>query len=150
MSGLDSVEAVEALGLRLLASREHSRLELACKLAARGCERDAVDLALDRLARSGALDESRFVAAYVEERARKGFGPLRIHAELEARGLSDALIETHLSDHADWEDGLAQLHDRRFGHAPPEDRAEYVRRGRFLEQRGFPMEMIRRRLHRTD
>jgi len=146
MSERDLVAEIKVLALGLLARREHTRLELVRKLAAKGYRHEAIDVALDRLVQSGALDESRFASAYVDERVRGGFGPLRIRAELEARGLSDALIETHLSQHADWEARLAQLHDRRFGDTRPRDRAEYARRGRFLEQRGFPAEMIRRRL----
>ena len=41
--------------LRLLGAREHTRLELARKLAARGFERAEVESVLDRLAASGAL-----------------------------------------------------------------------------------------------
>jgi len=150
MSGLDSVAEVEDLAVRLLALREHSKLELARKLAARGCDPDLAATVLDRLVGSGTLDEARFASVYVEQRARKGFGPLRIRAELKVRGLSDDLIETHLSRQADWEAGLATVHDRRFGCTRPKDRAEYARRGRFLEQRGFPVEMIRRRLDSPD
>jgi regulatory protein len=104
-----------------------------------------VDAALDRLAADGALDEERMMAAYVAERAGKGFGPLRIRAELRERGLPDDRIETHLGSMADdWPARLADAHDRRFGSGRPSDGADYGRRGRFLEQRGFPTEMIRR------
>ena len=48
----------------------------------------------------------------------------------------------------DWPRLLAEAHDRRFGRSPPADRADYARRGRFLEQRGFPAALIRRHLSR--
>lgn len=150
MSEMDSAAVIEDWALRMLASREHSRFELARKLSAKGSEPDMVDAVLDRLVETGALNEARFAEAYVSERVRKGFGPLRIRAELQAKGLSDALIEAHLSQEEGWEVRLATLHDRRFGRAAPGDRAEYARRGRYLEQRGFPAEMIRRQLHRPD
>lgn len=133
------------MALKLLAVREHSRLELVHKLRARGLADEAVEAALDRLAADGALDEERMLAAYVAERAGKGFGPLRIRAELRERGLPDDRIETHLGSMADeWPERLADAHDRRFGSGGPSDSADYGRRGRFLEQRGFPTEMIRR------
>lgn len=129
----------------LLARREHSRQELVRKLQAHGDDAPMIALALDRLVEEGALDESRLIEQYVAERAGKGFGPLRIRAELIAKGLSDEQIDPYLSAMSnDWEDYLAEVYDRRFGGAPPPDQPEYGRRGRFLEQRGFPTEMIRR------
>lgn len=150
-SGEDPAAPIERLALRLLAAREHSRLELARKLRARGFESSLADLVLERLARSGALDEARLVAHYVAERVSKGFGPLRIHAELREKGLPDALIEPQLKAmEGEWSERLAAAHDRRFGASPPSDRADYARRGRFLEQRGFPSDMIRRHLSWSD
>ena len=135
--------------LRLLGAREHTRLELARKLAARGFERDEVESVLERLAASGALDESRAAERYVAERAGKGFGPLRIRAELSEKGLPESAYEPYLTAmEDDWPRLLAEAHDRRFGSTPPADRADYARRGRFLEQRGFPAALIRRHLSR--
>ena len=136
---------------RLLATREHSRMELTRKLRARGFDDAGIARALDRLVAEGALDEDRMVEQYIAERAAKGFGPLRIRAELYDKGLPDTLLDPHLDAmRDDWVDYLAEIYDRRFGSEPPPDRAEYARRGRFLEQRGFPSEMIRRFLRRPD
>ncbi len=138
------------MALKLLAIREHSRRELARKLQARGFAVTGIETVLDRLAAEGSLDEERMLAVYVAERLGKGFGPLRIRAELREKGLSDSAIEPHLEVVADdWPLHLAQAHDRRFGDNPPLDQADYGRRGRFLEQRGFPIEMIRRFLRRS-
>ncbi len=147
----DPATGIEGLALKLLATREHSRRELGRKLRARGFASDAVDAVLARLTASGALDESRLAEIYVAERMRKGFGPLRIRAELSEKGLPNALIDPHLDGQAgEWPKLLAAAHDRRFGSSVPSDRADYTRRGRFLEQRGFPAEMIRRYLRWND
>jgi len=146
-----STAEIEGLALKLLAAREHSRLELGRKLRARGFADDAVDAVLARLTASGALDESRLAELYVAERVRKGFGPLRIRAELAEKGLPDALIDPRLNDRAgEWPQLLAAAHDRRFGSCVSSDPSDYARRGRFLEQRGFPAEMIRRYLRWND
>jgi regulatory protein len=145
MEERDPAEILVDRARRLLAIREHSRLELTRKLEARGFGAAEIAQALDRLDAEGALDETRLAEQFIAERAARGFGPLRIRAELLRKGLSDDLIDPHL--HAmrdDWGDYMAELYDRRFGSEPPPDHAEYVRRGRFLEQRGFPPEMIRR------
>lgn len=136
---------------RLLATREHSRAELLRKLRARGFDDAGIAQALDRLVAEGVLDEARMVEQYVAERAAKGFGPLRIRSELYEKGLPDTLVDPHLDAiRDDWVAYMAEIYDRRFGSEPPPDHAEYARRGRFLEQRGFPPEMIRRFLRRPD
>jgi len=142
---------VERLALKLLAAREHSRLELERKLRARGFDGDLVGAVIERLTRSGAVDEARMAEHYVSERASKGFGPLRIRAELGERGLAEDLFGPYLSAmEGRWPDYLGAAHDRRFGAGPPVDRSDYAKRGRFLERRGFPADMIRRYLRWTD
>jgi regulatory protein len=145
MEDPDPAAAIADRARRLLATREHSRLELERKLRSRGFDDAEIGEALDRLVAEGALDEARLAEQYIAERAAKGFGPVRIRAELLEKGLSDALIDPHLEIMKDdWVAYIAEVYDRRFGSESPPDHAEYARRGRFLEQRGFPPEMIRR------
>jgi regulatory protein len=150
-SEADPAAAIERLALKLLAIREHARRELARKLAARGFAEEDVDAALDRLAADGSIDDARLAEHYVAERMGKGFGPLRIRGELREKGLEDDLIERALEPLRDeWPACLADACDRRFGAEPPVDHAEYGRRARFLEQRGFPTDSIRRFLRWPD
>jgi regulatory protein len=131
--------------------REHSRLELERKLAARGHERAAVGDVLDGLAGRGLLSEARMAEGYVAERLRKGFGPVRIRHELRERGIPDALIDPHLQRSAqEWLALMARVNDKKFGPGPRGDRKELARRARFLEYRGFPAELIGRFLHGDD
>ncbi len=151
MSEGDPSALAERLALKLLATREHSRLELIRKLAARGFGEADVAPVLERLIAEGSLNESRMAELYVAERVRKGYGPLRIRRELKDKGLSDSAIEPHLDFMArDWPERLALVHDRRFGPGAPSDLQELARRARFLEQRGFPTEAIRRFLRWND
>jgi regulatory protein len=150
-SDRDPTAPIERLALKLLATREHSRAELSRKLHSRGFDAALVDAVIERLTLIGAIDEARLAEQYVAERAGKGFGPLRIRAELREKGLPDDLFDHHLrATEGAWLDYLAAAHDRRFGASQPTDRAEYARRGRFLEQRGFPAEMIRQYLRWND
>lgn len=143
--------AIERLALKLLAAREHSRVELARKLRARGYDPTPVEAVLERLAKVGAIDESRLAELYVAERVRKGFGPLRIRGELWEKGLSEEFFDPYLDAlEGAWPEHLASAHDRRFGPGLPVDRDDYLRRARFLGQRGFPAELIRRFLNWTD
>jgi regulatory protein len=84
----------------------------------------------------------------VAERLRKGFGPLRIRRELRDKGLSDALIEPHLHLSTElWLELIETVHTKRFGEGPVMDTKERGRRGRFLEYRGFPTDLIARFLN---
>jgi len=131
--------------MRLLAAREHSRLELDRKLSARGFSAQAIQELLDALTSEGLLSEPRLAESYVAERIRKGFGPLRVRAELRRKGLADELIDPYLQAMRDeWQAQLAAVHDRRFGEAPTGERKEIARRARFLESRGFPAASVRR------
>ena len=151
MADPDPAAAIERLALKLLAAREHSRLELTRKIKARGYPADALEPVLARLCDQGAIDEARLAETYVAERAGKGFGPLRIHAELRNKGLSDEAIDPYLKSMNDeWPTLLAAAYNRRFGPLPPSDDADLGRRGRFLQQRGFPPDLIRRQLRRPD
>lgn len=147
----DPTAPIERLALKLLAAREHSRAELTRKLRSRGFDAALVDAVIARLNRIGAIDEARLAEHYVAERAGKGFGPLRIQGELWEKGLPEELFDPYLDALAEaWPEYLATAHDRRFGPGRPVDRADFGRRARFLEQRGFPPELIRRYLRWTD
>jgi regulatory protein len=143
----DPTAEIRSRALKLLTTREHSRLELGRKLCARGYPAAEVETVLDQLIEDGLLSEERLLAAYVEERLGKGFGPLRIRSELRAKGLSDAAIDPHLSP--DDERNLALMAEAdaaKFGDKPANDAKTLAKRARFLEYRGFPSHLIARLL----
>ncbi len=143
----DDATAVELTAVKLLASREHSRYELRRKLVARHPDGALVDAVLDDLTGRCLLDDERFAESYVAQRTRKGYGPVRIRAELAERGIEGALAECWLEAASDrWTELLADVAHRKFGDAPAEDMRALSKRGRFLEQRGFPVSLIRRYL----
>jgi len=136
---------IRSRALKLLTTREHSRLELARKLTRRGYPPSDVEAVLDALEADGLLSEERLLAAYVAERLEKGFGPLRIRAELQAKGLPDAAIDPHLRlDDAQCLAMMADVDCGKFGSSPPNDRQTLAKRARFLEYRGFPPSLIAR------
>ena len=142
--------AVELAAVRLLAVREPSRPDLRRKLSERGHDIGLIDEVLDALEQRRLLSDERFAEQYLAQRMRKGFGPLRIRAELATRGVAEQLIAAALeAASGDWEDRLAEAASRRFGERPACDLRELARRGRFLEQRGFPISLIRRHLDRS-
>ena len=140
-------DRVRAKALGLLARREHSAQELKAKLLERGYDSTAVEAVLSSLAGQKLLSDERFVQEFVAARVRRGSGPLKIREELRGRGVSGELVEEALAGLAGgWTEGAAATRQKRFGKALPEDIQERARQARFLQQRGYSMQDIRKAL----
>lgn len=150
-AGGDLHAEIRSRALKLLTTREHSRLELSRKLRKRGYEATLVEIVLTELAEQDLLSEERLVAAYVAERLSKGFGPVRIRFELREKGLSDTQIDPYLQYGDDTLcEHLETACRKRFGDEPAAGWQERLKRSRFLEYRGFPPALISRVLERQD
>jgi regulatory protein len=145
-SRLDPEAADEAAckrtAVELLARREHSRLELERKLAARGFPEAVIAPALDALEHSGVLAATRFTESFIRSRLAKGQGPVRIRAELAERGVGDAAELLRGSD-IDWLATARAVLRKRFGAEPPRDYRERAKQARFLQYRGFTADQVR-------
>jgi regulatory protein len=138
---------VRAKALDLLARREHSAGELRTKLRERGYESTAVEAVLSSLAQEKLLSDARFVQEFVASRVRRGSGPMKIREELRGRGVTGELVEEALGSLKAASAEVAALARRkRFGAALPKDMPERARQARFLQQRGFSMDDIRKAL----
>jgi regulatory protein len=136
---------LEQAALRLLASREHFRAELRRKLAGRGQNPELIEPVLDSLEDRNALSDRRFVESFIAFRVGRGFGPLRIRAELLEKGLDSDLVSQCLdAQDFHWEALLRQTAARKFGPGPAAGRREQAVRARFLEYRGYYPAHIRR------
>ena len=132
--------------LRLLARREHSRAELARKLAPHGTPEE-IEEALARLERTGLLSDERCARAFVAARAERS-GRRLLEMRLRERGLDEALIDEvldALEAESSEVERAAALWRRRFG-TPPADAKEWARQARFLASRGFSPSLVTRLL----
>jgi regulatory protein len=140
--GPDSPTELRARALRLLARREHSRVELARKLGPHAESAQAVAGIVDALVRKKQQSDAR----YAEERARslaRKYGSLRIRQELKSKGIDAALIDG-ISGAGDLDRARAIL--ARKYREPATTREERAKRMRFLQSRGFAAEIIFRLL----
>lgn len=141
--GANASEIREA-ALRLLARREHSRLELTRKLARRGWSEPEVLSVIDELAEENLQSDERFAEGYVRQRASRAYGPMRIRGELSERGIDRSLAARALeTESPDWFAIAADWYEKRFGSEPPADLKEKSRRQQALARRGFAHEHIR-------
>jgi regulatory protein len=141
--------SLKARALRYLAAREHSRVELARKLARYAGENDDVEALLDSLEAAKLLSEKRFSESLVNRRTAR-FGNQRILAELQSHQLDDALLsEVRAGLEQDEAVRAKEVWLKRFGR-PPADAAERGKQMRFLQQRGFSHRAIQAALRQSD
>lgn len=142
----DSAEVYQksyARALRLLARREHSEFELRHKLIGRNFTDAIVDAVVGQLVDQGLLSDQRFAEVYARGRFERGYGPLRIRAELRERGVSGALTEQMLAGQScSWVESASRQRSKRFGRQPVGDYRERAKQMRFLQQRGFTSDQI--------
>jgi regulatory protein len=134
--------------MNILARREHSRAELARKLAPYG-EADEVDALLDVLEQENLLSNVRYVEMLAHARSAR-HGSLRLKSDLREKGISEHEMAEALEGARmqDFEVARA-VWLKKFGGMAP-DAAGRARQYRFLATRGFPSEVIRRVLGGSD
>lgn len=135
----------EATGqaIKLLARREHSARELQHKLAVRGFSNDDIANTLQELQAKRLQSDQRFAEEYVRARQGRGYGPLRIRAELQQRGVDRDTLGTVLDgQQALWQQICGEARRKRFGITAVQDAKERARQQRFLSYRGFTAQQI--------
>ena len=135
--------SLKGRALRLLSTREHSRVELERKLARFEEEPGTLAKALDELQAKGFISEARVIESVLHRRASK-LGATRIKQELQSKGLDAEAVRDAVAGLQDTERERAQeVWRRKFG-AAPTDAKETMRQMRFLATRGFTTDVIRR------
>lgn len=135
--------SLPARALKLLALREHTRLELGRKLTRYTEDEAEIARVLDDFERRGWLSEARAAAQIVAVR-RGRFGAQRIRQEMRQKGIADAAVTAALPGlRAGDLEAARAVWRKRFG-TPPQTLAERAKQMRFLQGRGFEPETIRK------
>jgi len=128
--------------MQLLVRREHSRQELAQKLAKYAETAEEIEIVLDELAKRGMLSDARFAEMRTHILAKK-FGASRIAQDLRARGVSDELADKAVDSTRFSEIERARAAWTKRFRAPPANALEKAKQMRFLQGRGFSFDTIR-------
>jgi regulatory protein len=134
----DSAVELRARALRLLARREHSRLELGRKLSPHAQSPEVLEVLLIDLEKRKQLSDERFASERARSLSRK-FGAVRIRQDLKAKGIDPELVG-RVSAEGELERAQAIL-ERKY-REPVATREERAKRMRFLQSRGFSSEII--------
>ena len=135
-----------ARAVDLLSRREHSRIQLSRKLQrhlAPDEDAGAIERVLDQLQADQLLSDARFAASLVRQRSSR-YGDRRLAHDLRERGVGAADISAAMTQLAGTEARRAlDAWSRRFD-ALPTSAEERGRQGRYLQARGFSMDIISR------
>ncbi len=135
--------SLKGRALRLLSSREHSRLELERKLQRFEEVPGELIAALDDLQAKGFISEQRVLESVVNRRAGK-LGAARIKQELQTKGMAPELVaEAMTTLRASELSRAREVWLKKFG-GQPQDSAERAKQMRFLASRGFGGDAISR------
>lgn len=137
--------SLKARAIGFLSRREHSRRELARKLAAHAPDHEALEQLLDDLERENWQSDERFVQGLINRRASRQ-GTSRILQELRQHGIADHHISHAEQQLRDSETDRAQdVWAKKFG-AQPGNVKDYAKQYRFMMSRGFTSDCVRRLL----
>jgi len=135
------VNELRSRAIKLLARREHTRAELAKKLAPLAT-REEIETVLVDLESCGLLSDARTAAAYLRSHAGR-FGAARLRQALRTKGVAAELIAAEVAELPDEAVRAREVWEKKFGSLPTDAR-EWARQGRFLQSRGFATDVIRR------
>lgn len=135
--------SAKSVAVKLLSRREHSAFEIRDKLLKRDFDEEEIKQAISELQQGGWLSDERFADAYIRMRQQKGFGPIRIAIELNERGVKESIVAACLDESdASWQQLLQQQYLKKYKNKPVEDYNDRAKRIRFLQYRGFPLDVI--------
>jgi len=127
--------------MRYLARREHSRAELHTKLLPHVQEGEDLDAVLDELEKHDWLSDARAAEMMLNVK-RPRFGTQRIAHELRQKGIAENLISDALPHLKETElDAAREVWQKKFG-VLPQDQKEKAKQVRFLQSRGFSLDVI--------
>ena len=135
-----------SVGLSLLARRERCVAQMVEELRRRGFDRNAIEAAIDRLQREGALDDSRTARVHARRAARvTRRGPLRAQREIAGLGIAPAVARAAVTE-VYAEEGVENVIEQSLARrledgAAVTDRTHFGRLYRYLVRQGFDPQM---------
>jgi regulatory protein len=144
----ESPEELRARALRLLARREHSRVELEGKLAPDAESSETLARVLDALEMKKQISDERFAEERARQLARR-YGAERVGRELIARGVAEGTAARLSRIYGAEDVARAGMILKRRYPKPATTARERAWRLRFLQARGFSMETIRSLMRAT-
>lgn len=132
---------LRSLAFALLAKREYSRYDLEQKLLSYEADIDEVTTLVDELVQACYQDDRRMAGMVVRSQIRQGKGPRRVQQALSKHQIDPTLASEDMQT-TDWLAHALTLKIKKFGEAVTTDPKEKARQIRFLQYRGFDLDLI--------
>jgi len=113
------------------------------KLRLKGFLADDFEPIVQRFIETNLISDHRFTESFIHWRRNRGYGPLRISMDLQARGIPPDMIADllQITDNA-WFVGAQKMWQKHFKGKRPVDYLQRAKQMRFLQYRGFTREQI--------
>lgn len=156
-----SIEAVSSQNIGLTGSRlrsyafavltrkEFSKAELIEKLAVYAASREEVINLVNELSEQNYQSDQRVADIVLSSQKRKGKGPQRIKLALKNKKINSDLIQEELKA-IDWVEQAYQLKIKKFGNTVEKDPKLKAKQIRFLQYRGFDMDVIMKAINKKE
>lgn len=139
-------QRLRSLAFTYLAKKEFSKAQLRSKLLEKDAIPSEVDALLDELAQQNYQSDERMAGMLVRSNLRQGRGPQRIQQQLKKYHIDSTLAEHDLSE-VDWFAEALACKIKKFGEDVASDLKIKAKQIRFLQYRGYPMDVIMRAIH---
>lgn len=136
-----SMPKLRALAFALLAKREYSKFTLYRKLLQHGADPQQAEQLIEELAQAHYQSDERMTEMLIRSQVRQGRGPQRIQQEIKKHQLNPALAQQEMQ-HINWLQQAMDLKIRKFGREIAKDPKIKAKQIRFLQYRGFTMDVI--------
>lgn len=136
---------LRAYAFRLLAGRDYTCAQLTQKLRTKHplASASQIEALLETLIEDNWLNDQRFAENQVRIKSNQGQGPMKIKYTLSQAGLSSDDIKDAFDTHApDWLTLAIHAREKKFGLALPSDYRIIMKQKRFLQSRGYSLDVI--------
>lgn len=141
-------QRLRSYAFALLTRRDYSQAELTEKLNQYAIDPEEVTHLVEELVQQNYQNDQRVAEQTLASQIRKGKGLQRIKQALKAKQLDTELIYEELQE-VDWLEQAYQLKVKKFGTDIAKDPKVKAKQIRFLQYRGFDMEVIMKAIART-
>ncbi|WP_111891364.1 regulatory protein RecX [Acinetobacter sp. MB5] len=132
----------------LLCKREYSKAELRAKLNQYAEDPDEVERLLEEFSQYQYQSDQRVAEQVLVSQIRKGKGPRRILQTLQQKQVDQDYIQEQVQE-TDWLEHAYQLKVKKYGTAVEKDPKLQAKQIRFLQYRGYDMDVILKAVRRS-
>ncbi|AKQ30374.1 regulatory protein RecX [Acinetobacter baumannii] len=140
-------QRLRSYAFALLTRRDYSKAELIEKLARYAQNIEEVKQLVEELSEQNYQSDQRVAEQMLASQIRKGKGPKRIQQALKTKQIENDLIVDEIQE-IDWVEQAYQLKVKKFGEAVEKDPKLKAKQIRFLQYRGFDLDVILKAIQR--